>query len=102
MKQVYSTDNRIEAMNYKNVIENSGIEVTIKNEYSAGGTVPVQNLWLELWVDANDYDQAVKALDNINTEIKADDWTCTSCNEKNDSTFQVCWNCQTPDKNQRL
>ncbi len=34
MKQAYTSDDRLKVMNYKNIIENTGIKVTLKNNYS--------------------------------------------------------------------
>jgi len=96
MKQVYATDDRLQAMNYKNIIENAGIQVTLKNEYSAGGSIPVQNLWLELWVDNTQIEQAQAAIQSVDNTSDADDWTCPSCSEHNGAAFQICWKCQTP------
>ena len=94
MKQVYCSDDRLKVMNYKNLIENTGIEVTLNNEYSAGGSVPGDHLWLELWVNNSDYDKSIKLLDSLNTQLNKEEWVCKSCKEINDASFEICWKCQ--------
>jgi len=94
MKQVYTSDDRLKAMNYKNIIENTGIKVTLKNEYTACGSVPGDYLWLELWVDNLDYDNSINALESLKIKANDKEWTCKSCNEINDASFEICWKCQ--------
>lgn len=62
MKQIYTNENRLLAMNSKNTLENAGIGVVIKNEHTAGSSVPGHQIWLELWVNDSDYERAVELL----------------------------------------
>ncbi len=94
MKQLYSTDNSIEALNYKNIIENENIEVTLKNEHSAGRAAPGLAICLELWVDNPNYEKARGILDSLTTASDNKDWVCKACNETNDASFEICWKCQ--------
>lgn len=93
MIQIYSTDNRIEALNYKNIIENENIEVTLKNEHSAGVAIPGQAIWLELWVESQHYEKSKRILNSLTKTSDKKDWVCTSCNESNDASFEICWKC---------
>ena len=93
MRQVFTNENRILAMNSKNFLENEGISVKVKNEHTAGAAIPGHQVWLELWVDELDYDKAIKLLSSIES-IEDKSWVCSKCNEKNDGAFKICWNCQ--------
>ena len=97
MKLIYTNENRYLVHNIQNIVGNAGIEVMLKNEFAAGGAgdlVPHET-WLELWV-VNDTDHD-KALVVIETSFSSSDdvaWICSSCNEKNDASFDFCWQCQ--------
>ena len=93
MKQIYTNENRLLAMNSKNVLENAGIAVELKNEHSSGSGTPGHQIWLELWVDDSDYEKSIELLkfsENNDSKI----WICSKCNEENTESFELCWNCQ--------
>jgi hypothetical protein len=97
MKLLYTRENRYLVYNIQNVIENSGIETMLKNEYAIGavGDLAPHESWLELWlVNDDDYDEA---LDIINNTLKNSDpdWVCSKCNEVNAASFEFCWKCHT-------
>ena len=93
MKQVYTNENRLLAINSKNVLESAGIVVQLKNEFTAGYAIPGHTIWLEIWVDDSDYEKAIELLDTtLNNEDE--DWICKKCNEKNAASFKICWSCQ--------
>lgn len=101
MKLIYTHENRLLVNNAQNILENSGIEVTLKNEFAGGGSGDLSFLstWLEAWVvNDEDYDMAMEiiriSLSNNNTK----DWVCDNCNETNDASFDLCWNCQDEQK----
>ena len=65
MKLVYSHDNPALVGLAKSMLENAGLEVTIKNEFSAGGMVQ-HYVNQELWIlDESDYDTAVEILESM-------------------------------------
>jgi len=97
MKVVYTNENSFLVNNIKNIIEAQEIEVFIKNEYAQGavGEIAAFDSWPQLWVvnDA-DYDRAMEL---VNSPLNSEDnieWHCQGCAEVNDSSFEVCWNCQ--------
>ncbi len=93
MKQIFTNENRLLAMNSKNILEQAGINVVIKNEHCSDGAVPGHQAWLELWVNEQDY---IKALELLDTDSKSSvPWQCENCKEQVPTQFQVCWNCQT-------
>lgn len=97
MKLIYTHENRMLVSNAKNIVENAGIEVSLKNEYAAGaaGDLAVFDTWLELWVvDDADYEKAKYLVEKSLSSSAATEWVCKVCNEKNAGSFELCWNCQ--------
>ena len=97
MKLLYTNENRYLVHNIQNLVENSGIEIMLKNEFAAGaaGDLVPHETWLELWV-VND-DEYDKAMDVISSSFSRDEdigWVCSNCQEQNDASFDFCWNCQ--------
>ena len=96
MRMVYTNSNRFIVGNARNILEAQGFELFLKNEHasSAVGEISPFGTWLELWVvNDSDYDRACSALDNALSSESAPPWICTGCNEKNDMSFELCWNC---------
>ena len=96
MKKLYTHENRMITYNLKNVLHDSGIASQIRNEYASGGIgdLAAFETWPELWVVESD--QFVKAqaiLDGIVSGRSGPDWYCRGCQEKNDASFELCWNC---------
>lgn len=97
MKLIYTNENRFLVNNVKNIVENAGIEVALKNEFAGGaaGGLVVFETWLELCVvDDADYDEAMRVIEALNSSEKVNDWVCSQCNETNDASFEICWKCQ--------
>jgi hypothetical protein len=98
MKLVYTHENRFLVGNAHNILEQGGIRVVWKNEFSSGaiGEISPFDTWPELWViDDADYDCAINIITHSLSAANAPEWTCTHCNEPNDAAFETCWNCQT-------
>ncbi len=97
MKLVYSNENSFLVNNIKNLIEAQNIEVFLKNEFAQGamGEISPLDTWPEIWViDDNDYDRVMKIVDSSQKRPISHDWICNQCQESNDASFEVCWNCQ--------
>lgn len=93
MKMVYTNENNILVNSAKNLLVHNGLSVSVKNEHnSTGGHTLLANM--ELWVNHDaDYADAMallSALDNTDTSAE---WVCAKCNETNDASFEICWNC---------
>lgn len=103
MKLLYTNENVFLVNNVRNIIENLGIEIVLKNEFAAGavGEVSPFDTWLELWVEESDYEKATQALVNIDKGDKTTEWVCGQCHELNDPAFEICWQCQSEAKNIR-
>ncbi|MFB0981662.1 MAG: DUF2007 domain-containing protein [Alteromonadaceae bacterium] len=97
MKMLYSNDNNFLVNNIKNIIESHDINTFIKNEFAQGavGEISAIDAWPELWViDDADFKHALEILEFSHNTIKGDDWVCNNCSEKNNPSFEICWNCQ--------
>ena len=96
MKLVFSDENRAVVYHARNLVEQAGIEVFLKNEYSAGviGELSPFDNWLELWVvDDGDRDKANAIIGSFRSSGTAPEWICKHCSEPNGGAFEVCWNC---------
>ena len=97
MKLVYTNENRFLVANARNVLQNAGIAVSLKNEFAVGGVgdlAPI-DAWLELWVlEDKDYQQALQIINSALSNKDSEEWVCPYCNEKNDASFEFCWSCQ--------
>jgi len=97
VKLLYTNENRYVVHNIQNIVENAGITIMLKNEFAAGaaGDLVPHETWLELWVvEDDDFDKAKKLIDSSFSKHTDPSWTCSQCNEKNDASFDFCWNCQ--------
>ncbi|MCR9185694.1 MAG: DUF2007 domain-containing protein [Halieaceae bacterium] len=96
MRLLYSNENRLIVANFRNIVESAGIEVTLKNEFAAGGMggLPPLEVWPELWVvnDA-DYERAKTLIESSLGAKSTVPWRCTNCGEDNDPSFEACWKC---------
>ena len=97
MELIYSTDNKLEIINYKNIFENEVINSNLKNTLLGGGSDPGHSQYLELWVDKQHLAKATQILESINTETELSEWICDNCKEPNESNFKICWNCSNAD-----
>jgi hypothetical protein len=93
VKRVFSSYNQTAVYHARNLLENAGIEVLVKNAIlsSAMGELPPAECQAELWV-LNDLDQARAEQILSEKEPSGPDWTC-SCGEKLGAQFTQCWRC---------
>jgi hypothetical protein len=97
MKLLYSNENQFLVNNVKNIIEAENISSFIKNEFAQGavGEISAFDSWPEVWVaNDEDYERALAILASSQRDVKGEDWLCKNCKEKNDPSFEICWNCQ--------
>lgn len=97
MQLIYTNENSFLVSHMKNIVENKGINVFLKNEFAAGGSGELAPLdtWVELWVvDDADYDRAMAVIENARNSDVGQDWVCCSCGEENAGSFDYCWHCQ--------
>jgi hypothetical protein len=93
LKRVYSSFNQTLVYHARNLLENAGIEVFVRNAIlsSAMGELPPAECQAELWVlDDSDTRRAEEVL--AMQTPPGPDWTC-SCGEKLGAQFTQCWRC---------
>ena len=92
MKRVYSSFNQTAVYHARNLLENAGIQVLVKNAIlsSAMGELPPAECQAELWVGDRDLARAEEIL-AVQT-VPGPDWTCT-CGETLAPQFTQCWRC---------
>jgi len=96
MKLIYTHENRIMALNIRNVLINHGFDVALNNEFasSASGGLAPFDTWPEVWLlKDDDFDNAKKIIESISYNSKQAAWECKKCQEKNDESFDYCWKC---------
>ena len=99
MRKVYAHENLAILTAAKNLLELNQIECFSKNEFHAsGGHVGWAGIPIELWVyDDTQADEAIALLETEFTAPEAGaEWTCASCGEVNEGSFETCWKCQAP------
>ena len=96
MKLIYTHENRIIALNIRNVLINHGFDVALNNEFasSASGGLAPFDTWPEVWLlKDDDFDNAKKIIESISYNSIQAAWECKKCQEENDESFDYCWKC---------
>lgn len=97
MEKVFTHENSLIVFNVKNVLEDNGIECSIKNEFSSSGAGVLSPLetWPEIWVeDKVQQEMAEKIIEETLNDLSADgEWLCSECGENNSTHFKICFNC---------
>ncbi len=98
MKRVYAEPSPIFIHQLKDLLEEKGISVIIKNEFLSGGVgeLPPTEIWPELWVLNNDDEGPAKTVvDHFikSTKVKTQNWICNQCGENIEGQFTICWSC---------
>ena len=96
MRCLYTDSNRLLVSNAKNIVENAHIPFVVKNEYAGGavGDLSATDSWLEVWVEDDDFEKANDLLAVSLSQQDSAIWMCSQCDEKNEPSFDYCWNCQ--------
>lgn len=98
MKKVYSHNNVALAWHVRNVLEQQGISVQMRNDklYSVVGELPVTECAAEVWVKHPlNYRLAEQLIVELESGVgdESPDWKCPDCGELNEGVFALCWNC---------
>jgi len=99
MKRLYSNDNVALVWHVRNMLQQQGIDVIVKNDklYSVAGELPITECMPEVWVkNALHYQYAEKLIAEMEAGKPEDltPWQCRVCGELVEGSFGVCWNCQ--------
>ena len=98
MKKVYTHESIITISHLRNLLEAQGVAAIVRNDRLSGvlGEVPFMECWPQLWV-LNDRhaDLATRLIGTALAEPDGGfaDWTCSSCSERIEGQFAVCWHC---------
>ena len=79
MRLVYTDQNRLLVEHARNVVENAGIEVTLRHE------------WV---VEDADEHPALAAIEAAQRTTDGPDRVCANCGEASPAGFAQCWNCE--------
>lgn len=96
--RIYSAENLQEAYLIVGLLQQTGIEVTLKNENLQGaiGEIPFTHAYPELHlVDERDESLARKIIaeyESSREHLKT--ITCPACGEENPANFPSCWACE--------
>ncbi|WP_045860268.1 putative signal transducing protein [Teredinibacter purpureus] len=97
MKLVFTHENKIIVENAKALLQEQGIEAIIKNEFASSGLGELSAIdtWPEVWILNNSQLTAATTLiEGLLAPSKGEIWQCKHCDEQNEPTFEICWNCQ--------
>ncbi|MCF1431750.1 MAG: DUF2007 domain-containing protein [Shewanella sp.] len=85
--------NLLQAHTWKGLLEANGIMVELRGETLIGGVgeLPVDMQTVELWVPESSIDAAKQLLSELQADLPQ--WQCLQCQEWNDASFELCWNC---------
>lgn len=96
MKRIFTDPNPLIVGNIHNLLEQAGIEVIYRNEFTAGGAGEIAPLdtWLEVWlVNEGDTDKALGIIGEAQSAERGSPWRCNGCGEENPPAFGSCWQC---------
>ncbi len=99
MKLLYTSTNPMMVTHLRNLLQSSGVECRIKNEflYSIAGEVPPTMIWPELWVDDSTFDKAEQIMNEaLSDKSYLPQWHCSQCGEWVEGQFELCWRCGSP------
>lgn len=97
MLKIYSNDDRFMVMQVKDALENAGIPCFIKNEFASGaiGELSPFDAWPEVWLSDGEWQQRAEKIiaDLMSQNTQKPGWLCRHCNESNEGSFELCWQC---------
>lgn len=99
MKKVFCSENRLRIQQIKDLLDSYKIPCFIKNEYAIGGVGDISpfDAWPEVWItDGEWYNRATQLITELDTlDKEARPWVCHQCQEPNEASFEICWQCGT-------
>ena len=101
--EVYSAANIVEAELLAAKLRQAGLNARVVGHYlqNAVGDLPAVAIAPRIWVLESQEAKARKLLQayeraQAQQPGPPSNWKCSNCQETNDSSFDLCWNCQTP------
>ncbi|MCY7296122.1 putative signal transducing protein [Alteromonas sp. a30] len=100
MIRIFSSENRLEVQQIKDLLESKQIDCFIKNEFAIGavGELSPFDAWPEVWILDSEWEPKARAfidafLKENEEKRQQGDWVCPHCHEVNDAHFEICWSC---------
>ena len=98
MIKIFSSDNRLQIQQVKDLLDSYNIPCFIKNEYAIGaiGELAPFDTAPEVWLADNEwFKRASELISEFESERKTEGvaWLCPQCQEENDASFEICWQC---------
>jgi hypothetical protein len=78
-------------------LERNGLQVLVRGDLvSVAGQIPFPEAWPTVWVPEPEKELADEAMRLFRgPRLVRDPWTCPSCGEVNEPSFDSCWQCET-------
>ena len=96
---IYTHANMAILHSVKNILELNDIKAFVKNEHCfvMGAEFGINNTSLQLCLcDGNDRERALQIIkEQVEEPPERPAWICSKCQEKNEGSFEICWQCQT-------
>ncbi len=97
MLKIYCNEDRFMVMQVKDALESAGIPCFIKNEFASGaiGELSPFDAWPEVWLSDEEWQKRAEKIiaDLMPRKNQNPSWNCAHCNERNEGTFELCWQC---------
>lgn len=93
---------------YQSMLEGSGIETFLKNQFSTSGAgeLPFVEVIPQIWVlDEKRVEQAKSLIADLQAATSENPqlpWKCSNCGEPQEAAFTNCWNCSTARAEQEI
>ena len=71
---------------------------SIKNEFAIGamGELSPMDVLPEVWILDNEWlTKAQQIIAEFNQPVHTSSWNCSKCQEHNEASFELCWQCGT-------
>ncbi|GAA6183444.1 MULTISPECIES: putative signal transducing protein [Alteromonadaceae] len=97
MKKIYWHNDRFRIYQIKQLLDDNHIPNFIKNEFAIGaiGELSPLDAMPEVWLTDDAWQhKANKLIEEFDVQpAEAKNWVCEKCNEENEGSFSLCWNC---------
>ncbi|MES9992352.1 MAG: DUF2007 domain-containing protein [Candidatus Thiodiazotropha sp.] len=105
MLELYQAAHRVEAQMLKDYLDLQGIETVIVGDYLSGavGELPA-DIFPTLWVlEEGDLERAKQLTERFfhRSAMAGEAWRCDVCGESIEAGFELCWNCGSPNPNDK-
>jgi len=95
--KVFSSEDRFLVTHIHALLSQQGIPCFVKNEYAIGamGDLSPFDCWPEVWVTDDEWlSRAKKIIQQYQQQsLEKREWFCGGCGEKNEASFEFCWQC---------